>query len=129
MDQARKDCKIPTYMVPKCPVCGGAMHMNLRSDQYFVQDEEWYAAEKRFGDFLTEALESGKKICLFEVGVGFNTPTIIRFPFEKLAKEHKEASFVRLNLEEAVVPESLGARTVGINEDMKKSIEDLGRIL
>jgi hypothetical protein len=70
-----------------------------------------------------------EKICLFEVGVGFNTPTIIRFPFEKLAKEHKEASFVRLNLEEAVVPESLGARTVGINEDMKKSIEDLGRIL
>jgi NAD-dependent SIR2 family protein deacetylase len=65
MNQARKDCKIPTYMVPKCPVCGGAMHMNLRSNQYFVQDEEWYVAEKRFGDFLTEALESEKKsVCL-----------------------------------------------------------------
>jgi NAD-dependent SIR2 family protein deacetylase len=65
MNQARKDCKIPTYMVPKCPVCGGAMHMNLRSNQYFVQDEEWYVAEKRFGDFMTEALESEKKsVCL-----------------------------------------------------------------
>jgi hypothetical protein len=84
---------------------------------------------KLTSDFLTEALESGKKICLFEVGVGFNTPTIIRFPFEKLAKEHEEASLVRLNLEEAVVPESLGARAVGFNEDMKKSMEYLRRIL
>ena len=48
MDQARRDCKIPSYMVPKCPICVGAMDMNLRKDQYFVQDEAWYEAEKRF---------------------------------------------------------------------------------
>jgi NAD-dependent SIR2 family protein deacetylase len=125
MEKARWDCKIPSDMVPKCPVCGGPMHMNLRSDQYFVQDDSWYEAEGRFSDFLTEALKSGKRICLFEVGVGFNTPTIIRFPFEKLARENELVSLVRLNLEEAVVPESLGARAVGINEDMKKSIPDI----
>ena len=125
MSQARKDCKIPSYMVPKCPVCGGRMHMNLRSDQYFVQDAEWYAAEERFSIFLTESIESGNKICLVEVGVGFNTPTIIRFPFENLVRENKNASLIRLNLDEAVVPESFGNRIVGINADMDKSIRDI----
>lgn len=76
MDQARKNCQIPTYMVPKCPICGGPMTMNLRCDQYFVQDEAWYQAEKRFGDFLNEALKSQKNLLLLELGVGFNTPVL-----------------------------------------------------
>ena len=61
--------------------------MNLRKDQYFVQDEAWYEAEERFSDFLTDAM--GENLVLLEVGVGFNTPTIIRFPFEKLARNIK----------------------------------------
>lgn len=125
MDAARKDCLIPRGMVPQCPVCGGRMNMNLRIDRYFVQDKEWYEAEKRFGDFLSEAISSGKRICLLELGVGFNTPTIIRFPFEKLIREHEQISLVRLNLNEAVIPEGFGARAVGINADMKMSIEDI----
>lgn len=125
MDALRKDCLIPSKLVPKCPVCGGRMNMNLRIDQYFVQDKEWYEAEKRFGDFLSEAISSGRKICLLELGVGFNTPTIIRFPFENLMREHEQISLVRLNLNEAVIPESFGARAVGINTDMKRSIEDI----
>lgn len=129
MSQARKNCRIPSDMVPKCPVCGGRMHMNLRSDQYFVQDEKWYVAEERFGNFLTEAMESGKKLCLVEVGVGFNTPTIIRFPFEKLVRENENTSLLRLNLDEAVVPESFGERAIGINADMVQSIGDLNRAI
>lgn len=125
MDQARKDCKVPAYMVPKCPVCGGVMNMNLRCDNYFVQNEAWYKAEKRFGDFLSEAMDSGKKVCLLEVGVGFNTPTIIRFPFEKLVRDHDNISLIRLNLDQAVVPESFGERAVGINADMAESIKDI----
>lgn len=125
LDAARKDCLIPSEMVPKCPVCGGRMNMNLRIDNHFVQDREWYEAEKRFGSFLSEAIESARNICLLELGVGFNTPTIIRFPFEKLTREHKQISLLRLNLNEAVVPESFGNRAVGINADMKRSIEDI----
>lgn len=125
MDAARNNCEIPSGMVPKCPVCGGRMNMNLRIDQYFVQDEEWYQAEKNFGDFLSEAIGSGKNICLLELGVGFNTPMIIRFPFEKLMREYEQISLVRLNLNEAVVPESFGNRVVGIYSDMKHSIEDI----
>lgn len=54
-----------------------------------------------------------------------NTPMIIRFPFEKLVRENKNISMIRLNLNEAVVPESLGDRAVGINADMKESITDI----
>lgn len=125
MDQARKDCCIPSYMVPVCPVCGGPMEMNLRSDQYFVQDEKWYEAQDHFSSFLQEALESGRKVCLLELGTGFNTPTIIRFPFEKLVREHEKVSLLRLNLNEAVVQKSLTDREVGINADLARIIPDI----
>jgi hypothetical protein len=101
------------------------MDMNLRKDNHFVQDEEWYEAETRFGEFLSEAVD--KKLVLIELGVGFNTPTIIRFPFEKLTREHENVKLVRLNLDQAIVPESLGDRAVGINADMAESIRDIVR--
>lgn len=97
--------------------------MNLRCDQYFVEDEAWHEAEKRFEEYLGECRD--KKTVLLELGAGFNTPAIIRFPFEKLMREYKNMSLVRLNLDEAVVPEEFKERAVGINEDMVRSIEDL----
>ena len=123
MNQARRDCKIPSDLVPKCPVCGGSMDMNLRKDHFFVQDDDWYEAEERFSDYLSEAIN--EKLVLLELGVGFNTPTIIRFPFEKLVREHDNISLIRLNLEQAVVPESFGRRAVGIHADMAESIKDI----
>ncbi|NCB92585.1 MAG: hypothetical protein EOM40_08440 [Clostridia bacterium] len=120
-----KGCKIPSYMVPRCPVCGGEMAMNLRSDQYFVEDAHWHEQDERFGEFLTENMN--KKIVLLEMGVGFNTPMIIRFPFEKLVREHKNISLIRLNLNEAVVPESFGDRAIGINADISKVLWDISR--
>lgn len=105
------------------------MTMNLRCDQYFVQDEAWYQAEKKFGDFLNEALKSQKNLLLLELGVGFNTPTIIRFPFEKLVKENKQVNLIRLNLNEAVIPESIEQQAVGINKDIKQTIKDLHTVL
>lgn len=123
MDQARKDCLVPSYMVPKCPVCGGPMEMNLRCDRYFVEDDAWHKAEERFSEALAGC--RGKRTVLLELGAGFNTPTIIRFPFEKLVREYPDMSLIRLNMDEAVVPESFGDRAVGIDEDMEKSIRDL----
>ena len=123
MNQERIDCRIPADMVPKCPICGGPMDMNLRKDNYFVQDEKWYAAEGRFSDYLSEAMD--KKLVLLELGVGFNTPTIIRFPFEKLVREHENISMIRLNLDQAIIPESFGKRAVGLNADMAESIRDI----
>lgn len=128
MNAARRDGKIPAQMVPQCPVCGGPMAMNLRTDSHFVQDKTWYAAEKRFGDFLNECMD--QKTVLVELGVGFNTPTIIRFPFEHLAQEHENISLVRLNIREgAVVPQSFGDRVVGIDADMAKSIAGIAGLI
>lgn len=127
MNQARKDCLVPSYMVPRCPVCGGPMTMNLRCDRYFVEDENWHRAESNFGDFVKKCF-SGRTV-LFELGIGFNTPMIVRFPFEKLAKENKNMKLIRLNMDEAIVPQSLGERAVGINADMEGSINDICGVL
>ncbi|MGN0988135.1 MAG: hypothetical protein ACI4OO_09930 [Otoolea sp.] len=97
--------------------------MNLRKDDFFVQEDGWYEAEKRFSDFLSEAVD--EKLVLLELGVGFNTPTIIRFPFEKLVREHENIRLIRLNLNQAVVPERFGERAIGINADMAESIKDM----
>lgn len=123
MYQAGKNCLVPSYMVPKCPVCGGPMNMNLRCDRYFVEDTAWHEAEGNFSRFLKEC--RNKKTVLMELGIGFNTPTIIRFPFEKLAREKNNMTLLRLNRDEAIVPESLGVRAIGINADMEKSIGDI----
>lgn len=127
MDSARQDCVIPSELVPKCPVCGGKMDMNLRCDNYFVEDEEWHEAADRYADFLK--MNKGKNVVLLELGVGFNTPIIIRFPFEKLVRENKSYSMIRLNLDEAVVPESFGKRAIGIGGDMAKVISDIRRLI
>lgn len=124
MDQERRDCLIPSHMIPKCPVCGGNMTMHLRCDQYFVEDENWHNAASQYGHFL-KGMER-KAAVLLELGVGFNTPTIIRFPFEKMVRDNKKLSLIRLNLNEAFVPESLGSRAIGIGGDMAKAIRDLG---
>lgn len=127
MNQARQDCLIPSGMVPKCPVCGGNMAMHLRCDQYFVEDAHWDEAAARYASFLEE--NKKKKVILLELGVGFNTPTIVRFPFEKMVREHVDWSLIRINLDEAVVPESLGKRAIGINADISESIYDIEKTI
>ena len=127
MDAARKDCLVPSDLVPKCPVCGGKMAMHLRCDQYFVEDEAWHEAADRYADFLEG--NKAKKVVLLELGVGFNTPIIIRFPFEKLVRDFASYSLIRLNKDEAVVPESFGKRAIGIGGDMAAAVTDLRKEL
>jgi hypothetical protein len=92
-----------------------------------VEDADWHEAEERFSRFLSACAEG--RTVLLELGVGFNTPTIIRFPFEKLARQHENLALVRLSRSKAMVPASLGDRAVGINADMAKSIEDIAKSL
>ena len=104
--------------------------MNLRIDNYFVEDDAWHEAESRFGEFISQMLsDESANVVLLELGVGFNTPTIIRFPFENLTSKYENINLIRLNLNEAIVPESFGNRAVGINADMKKSIEDMKELI
>lgn len=123
MNQARKNCLVPSYMVPKCPVCGGPMEMNLRCDSYFVEDEVWNDAAEQYGRYLEEMAD--KKAVLLELGVGFNTPVIIRFPFEQIVAKNKDKTLIRLNRGEAVIPKSFGTKGIGINEDLNQTLNDI----
>lgn len=127
MDAKRKNCMIPSDLVPKCPVCDGKMAMHLRCDNYFVEDEKWHKAADKYADFLQQ--NKSKNVVLIELGVGFNTPVIIRFPFEKMVRDNTSYSLIRLNMDEAVVPESFKERAIGIGGDMAKVITDIRRLI
>lgn len=112
----QKDCKIPSELIPKCPKCGGDMEVNLRKDLYFVQDEVWYDRNKQFEFFVKEA--QNKKIALLEIGVGFNTPGIIRYPFEQITYKEPNATLIRINRDyfEAIRENTI--KTISFNEDI-----------
>lgn len=111
------DCKIPSELVPKCPVCGGEMDPNLRINHYFVQDERWYELNKSYNDFLQDS--EGKKIIYIELGVGFNTPGIIRYPFEKMTYHNKNATLIRLNKDHPEGLEENIDKTIAFTEEMQ----------
>lgn len=118
-----KDCKIPTKLVPVCPVCGRRMDTNLRKDAYFVQDDNWYKQDKEYGEFLDKA--KNKKVVLLEFGVGFNTPTIIRFPFEQMTYKNSKWTLVRFNKDNCMTFLDIQDRTIGIEEDINEVIDKI----
>ena len=90
-----KDCQIPSNLVPKCPVCGGKMDVHVRKDSYFVETEGWQYHQQKYIQFLKKALKH--KVVFLEFGVGFNTPGIIRYPFEEMVYQNKQAHLIRFN--------------------------------
>ena len=116
MIERQKDMKIPTEIIPKCPVCGAPMTMNLRADDTFVQDEGWYAASGRYSDFLRR--HKNLNVLYLELGVGGNTPVIIKFPFWKMTAENKNAFYACINFGEAVCPEQIKKQSICLNCDI-----------
>ena len=123
MVNEQKDMKIPSELVPKCPVCGAPMTMNLRIDDTFVQDSGWYAAAGRYTDFAEKC--KGKKLLLLELGVGYNTPGIIKYPFWRTAAENKNAAYVCINYGEAVCPKEIAKKAICLDTDIAKALSDL----
>ncbi|MEH7521174.1 Sir2 silent information regulator family NAD-dependent deacetylase [Priestia megaterium] len=117
------DCKIPWYLVPKCPVCGGEMDVNLRKNQYFVQDEKWHESDKLYKEFVKNL--EGEKVTYIELGVGFNTPGIIRYPFEGATYRNENATLIRLNRDDPDGFTENENKTIGFTEDMQKIVADL----
>ena len=107
----------------KCPVCGGNMDMNLRKDANFVQDENWYRQSEKYEDFLSRS--KGKNVVLLEIGVGFNTPGIIRFPFERMTAISEKTTLIRINKDYPLPMLEIRNRTISFDEDTNKIIEDL----
>jgi len=118
-----KDCKIPAELVPKCPVCGGEMDVNVRKDQYFIQDKAWDKACDNYSSFIKEIQD--KKVVFMELGVGFNTPTIIRYPFEQMTHINPNATIIRLNRDYYDGPVENENKTIAFEEDMMDVISDL----
>jgi NAD-dependent SIR2 family protein deacetylase len=117
------NCRIPTSMVPKCPICGHEMDINLRKDQYFIQDENWYTNETNYNHFLSEI--ENKAVVYLELGVGYNTPGIIRYPFEALVYKNPNATLIRINKDYPDgFPENQQS-TIAFTEDIKLVMNDI----
>ena len=100
------DCRIPADLVPKCPVCGKEMALNLRVDNTFVEDEKWMEMYNSYSGYLEHIDEDGN-IVFLELGVGFNTPAIIRYPFEQMTYDNPNTTLIRLNRSSArPIPEN-----------------------
>ena len=99
------------------------MDVNLRKDAYFVQDEYWYEQDEKYGEFLDKAKD--KKVALLEFGVGFNTPGIIRFPFEKMTFENENWNLVRFNKDNPSVYLDIEDKTTGIFENINDVLKEL----
>lgn len=116
IEQTDCDLKIPSNLVPICPVCGQKMEVNLRKDVYFVQDDNWYKQNKAYENFIDSVKD--KKVVLLELGVGFNTPIIIRFPFEQMTLQNENWNLVRINRDNVVTGVEIDYKSILIQDDI-----------
>ena len=121
MVERQRDMRVPSELVPRCPVCGEPMAMNLRADDTFVEDAGWHAAAARYQAFMG-AHETGRVLYL-ELGVGGNTPVIIKYPFWRRVYANPQATYACLNYGEAVAPREIIARSILIDADIDTVLE------
>ena len=123
MIEFQADMKIPAELIPKCPKCGKPMTMNLRSDDKFVEDEGWHRAAEHYDNFLQA--HSGQHILFLELGVGYNTPVIIKYPFWKMTAQNPKAVYACLNYGEAYAPDEIAKQSICIDGDIRDVLNKL----
>lgn len=119
----QRNMRIPSELLPRCPRCGGPMANNLRIDDAFVEDEAWHLAAGRYADFLRE--HEGARVLFLELGVGWNTPGIIKYPFWRMAVKNERAVYACVNLGEVTAPRELEGRAILIDGDIGEVLSDL----
>ena len=119
---AAANMTVPAALLPVCPVCGRPMTLNLRSDDRFVEDAGWHAAAERYESFLRTR---GGRVLFLELGVGYNTPGIIKYPFWRMTAENPDAVFASVNVGEAVCPAEIAERSICIDADIGAVLKDL----
>ena len=123
MAAEQRDMKVPAGRIPRCPVCGKPMTMNLRADDTFVQDEGWYQARSRYQEFLRR--HDGSNVVFLELGVGGNTPVIIKYPFWKYTLDNPNAIYACVNSREAFAPKEIASRSVCVESDIGEFLRDM----
>lgn len=123
MMNEQKNMKIPTELIPKCPKCGKPLTMNLRSDDKFVEDEGWHRAAERYENFLRT--RQNQSVLFLELGVGYNTPVIIKYPFWQMTSKNPKAVYVCINYGEAVCPREIARQSICIDSDIGAALKDL----
>lgn len=112
---------VPDELIPRCPKCGRPMTMNLRADDTFVQDSGWYQAARRYESFLKQ--HENSHVLFLELGVGYNTPGIIKYNFWHMTQQWKNARYACLNYGEAYAPDDIEERSLCINGDIRDILD------
>ena len=123
MIKYKKEMKIPTELIPKCPYCGRNMSMNLRADSTFVQDKNWDKQKSKYENFLK--ISNDSKILFLELGVGFNTPSIIKYNFWRMTLNNKKSIYASINLGECYSASDIEERSVCIDADISEVLKKL----
>lgn len=116
---------IPSDLIPVCPECGGSVIVNLRTDNTFVEDAGWHEANDRYQEYLDARFDSGKRLLYFELGVGFNTPVIIKYPFWQMTATDPHATYCCVNMGDVGVPEKIVDRSICIDDDINEVLTEL----
>ena len=125
MVERQEDMEIPSELLPVCPHCGKPLTMNLRSDNKFVEDEGWHRAAERYENFLRT--RERQKILFLELGVGFNTPVIIKYPFWQMTAKNPNATYACINQGQAMCPQEIEQRSICLDADISAAIARLQR--
>ncbi|MDE7247154.1 MAG: Sir2 silent information regulator family NAD-dependent deacetylase [Lachnospiraceae bacterium] len=124
-DDATAKMSVPDELIPYCPKCGKPMSMNLRADHTFVQDEGWYQAAERYETFLRR--HKNMKVLFLELGVGYNTPGIIKYPFWKMTAENPKAVYACVNYGEVACPEEIEKQSICVDGDIGGVLQQIKR--
>ena len=116
MMERQEDMRVPAELLPVCPHCGKPMTMNLRSDDRFVEDEGWHRAAERYENFLRT--RKNMSVLFLELGVGYNTPGIIKYPFWQITAQNPKATYACINYGEAVCTQEIKKQSICIDGDI-----------
>lgn len=123
MMEQQREMRIPSSLVPRCPHCGRPLTMNLRADDKFVEDEGWHSAAQRYSDFLRR--HGNTTVLFLELGVGYNTPVIIKYPFWRMTAANQRATYACINLGEAICPQEIAPRSICIGGEIEAVLDNL----
>ena len=125
MAEQQREMRIPTELIPLCPHCGKPLTMNLRADDTFVEDDGWHRAAQRYETFLRTRGEQG--VLFLELGVGYNTPGIIKYPFWQMTAKNPNATYACINQTEALCPQEISRQSVCISQDIGSVLHALAQ--